>query len=177
METEIPGTAVLLNLSLLAITFAAVSALVMLVRQTMGGSLSNFDVYLITSYVAFGFAIAVGATLPAVLVLYDLRPTVLWAIASSISSVLLGGVVTGVVTRRHKATSVPMSYGVMFSILMQGLAIAILVVNATIPAIQGSGVYVGALTLSLAIIMWGFVRRVSSLLGDKPGEDWDPKRG
>ena len=31
--------------------------------------------------------------------------------------------------------------------------------------------------LSLAMVMWAFVRRINSLLGDKPGEDWDPKRG
>jgi hypothetical protein len=34
---ELPGTAYLFNLSLISITFTAVSALVMLVRQTMGG--------------------------------------------------------------------------------------------------------------------------------------------
>jgi hypothetical protein len=55
---ELPGAIYLFNLSLLAVTFAVVSALVMLVRQTMGGRLTNFDVYLITSYVSFGFVIA-----------------------------------------------------------------------------------------------------------------------
>lgn len=43
---ELPGGAYLLNLSLLAITFAAVSVLVMLVRWSMGGKLSNFDIHL-----------------------------------------------------------------------------------------------------------------------------------
>ena len=42
---DVPGEAYLFNLSLLAITFAAVSVLVMLMRQTMGGRLSNFDVH------------------------------------------------------------------------------------------------------------------------------------
>ena len=61
---ELHGEAYLFNLSLLAITFAAVSVLVMLVRQTMGGRLSNFDIHLITSYIARGFVIAVAAILP-----------------------------------------------------------------------------------------------------------------
>ncbi len=67
---ELPSTPFLFNLSLLAIAFAAVSALVMLIRQTMGGKLSNFDVYLITSFVSFGFVIAIDAILPALLALF-----------------------------------------------------------------------------------------------------------
>jgi hypothetical protein len=54
---ELPGETYLFNLSLIAVTFTAVSALVMLLRQTMGGKLSNFDVYLITSLISFGFAV------------------------------------------------------------------------------------------------------------------------
>jgi hypothetical protein len=46
---ELTGETYLFNLSLLALTFAAVSALVMLLRQTMGGRLSYFDVYLIAT--------------------------------------------------------------------------------------------------------------------------------
>lgn len=41
---ELPGSGYLFNLALIAMTFTAVSALVMLVRQTMGGKPSNFDV-------------------------------------------------------------------------------------------------------------------------------------
>ena len=44
---EEPGSIYLFNLSLIAMTFTAVTALVMFLRQTMGGKLSNFDIYLI----------------------------------------------------------------------------------------------------------------------------------
>ena len=70
---ELPGAIYLFNLSLLAISFAIVSTLVMLVRQTLGGKLSNFDVYLITSYVSFGFVIAFNAILPPLVSLF-IRP-------------------------------------------------------------------------------------------------------
>jgi hypothetical protein len=33
-----------------------------------------------------------------------------------------------------------------------------------------------ALTLFLAVVMLAFVRRIASLLGVKPGDNWDPKR-
>ena len=58
---DLPGEAYLFNLSLLAITIAVVSALVMLVRQTMGGKLSNFDIYLTSSFISSGFVIALDA--------------------------------------------------------------------------------------------------------------------
>ena len=39
---DMPGETYLFNLSLLAVTFAAVSALVMLLRQVMGGRFTQF---------------------------------------------------------------------------------------------------------------------------------------
>ena len=177
MGTGIAGLDALSTLALLAITFATVTALVMLVRQTMGGKLSNFDIYLITSYVELGFVIAISATLPSIFILFDLRPAVLWAITSIGAAILLGGVGLGVFRLRKKATPQPMSRGVMFSFLMMTVSVAMLLANAVVSPIQGAGLFIGALTLSLAVIMWAFVRRVASLLGDKPMEDWDPKRG
>ena len=64
---DLPGEAYLFNLSLVAMTFAAVSVLVMLMRQTMGGALSNYDVHLVTNYVSQAFVVAVGAILPSML--------------------------------------------------------------------------------------------------------------
>ena len=61
------GSTYLYNLSLVSITFAAVSALVMLMRQTMGGKLSKFDVYLVTSYVSGAIAVTIVALLPPLL--------------------------------------------------------------------------------------------------------------
>jgi hypothetical protein len=42
---------------------------------------------------------------------------------------------------------------------------------------QGVGPHAAAVTLSLGTAMWAFVRRIASLGGDKPSEDWDLKRG
>jgi hypothetical protein len=177
VQTTIAGSEALLNLSLLAITFATVTALVMLVRQTMGGKLSNFDVYLIVSYVSLGFIIAIDATLPSIFVLFDLPPNILWPIVSILAAVLLGARLGDVIRRRLKVSSEPMSLAVKLTFTTHGVSLILLLANAAVLRIQGTGLYLGALTLSLAVIMWAFVRRVASLLGDKPMEDWDPKRG
>jgi hypothetical protein len=174
---ELPGETFLFNLSLIAVTFTAVSALVMLIRQTLGGKLSNFDVYLITSYISFGFAEALAAILPPLVNFFELPPFGLWAISSALAAVLLGSVLVTVVYRRRKVAPEPMPLGVISSFSTHGLVVITLLVNAMIQPWQGIHLFAGALTLSVAVLMWTFVRRIASLVGDKPGDDWDPRRG
>ena len=174
---EVPGETYLFNLSLIAVTFTAVSALVMLLRQTMGGKLSNFDVYLITSFISFGFAIAISAILLPWVAFLELPPAHFWAVSSGLAAVLMGGTLVANVHRRHIVATAPMSWSVKSSFVANGLCVIILFINAVVPPWQGIHLYAGALTLSTAAIMWAFVRRIGSLVGDKPGDDWDPKRG
>lgn len=174
---ELPGAIYLFNLSLLAVTFAVVSALVMLVRQSMGGRLTNFDVYLISSYVSFGFVIAFNAILPPLIFLFEPPPVVLWAIGSGLAAVLHASVLANALKLRRRVSKEPMSWAVAGSFFTHGLVVAVLAANAFVRPIQGVGPFAAALTVALAIMLWTFVRRIASLLGDKPGEDWDPKRG
>ena len=174
---ELPGAIYLFNLSLLAISFAIVSTLVMLVRQTLGGKLSNFDVYLITSYVSFGFVIAFNAILPPLVSLFDSAPAVLWGVASGLAAILQCGVLVNTVRRRMKASKERPSWAVIASFSTHAIIVFALVVNASVPGVRGPGLFALALTVSLAIMMWTFVRRISSLFGVEPGDDWDPKRG
>ena len=172
-----PGETYLFNLSLIAVTFTAVSALVMLLRQTMGGKLSNFDVYLITSFISFGFAVAISAVLLPWVAFLELPTTEFWAVSSGLSAIILGTALITNIRRRHVVTTEPMSWLVRASFGANGVSVLILIINAVVAPWQGIHLYAGALTLTTAVIMWAFVRRVGSLVGDKPGEDWDPKRG
>lgn len=174
---ELPGDVYLFNLSLIAVTFAVVSALVMIMRQTMGGRLSNFDVYLITTYISIGFVLSVIAILPPLVSLFHPTPAILWGVSGILAAVFFTAVIAGVIHWRWKAAPDPISWAVKTSFSLHILAIIVLVVNAIAGQWQGVHLYAAALTLSLANVMWAFVRRIASLLGDKPGEDWDPKRG
>jgi hypothetical protein len=87
---EMPEAAYLHNVSLLGITFSAVSTLVMLLRQTMGGKVSNFDIYLITSYVSVGFLIAADAMLPPMIYGLGLSAAAAWIVASLIAALITG---------------------------------------------------------------------------------------
>jgi hypothetical protein len=175
--SELEGTTFFYNLSVLAVTFAAVSALVMLVRQTLGGKLSSFDIYLLRAFISFGFAVAIGAILPPLLILFELQRVLIWPIASVLAALMLAVILASVVTTRRKVTSGVVPPVVAVSYGLHALAVVALLVNAAVPAIQGAGPFAAALTLCLANTMWAFVRRIASLIGDKPSEDWDPRRG
>lgn len=174
---EVPGETYLFNLSLIAVTFTAVSALVMLLRQTMGGKLSNFDVYLITSFISFGFAIAISALIPPLAAFFELETAAFWAVSSGLAAIIMGSTVATNVHRRHIVAREPMSWSVRSSFAANSLSAFILLLNAVVPPWQGVHLFAGALTLSMAALMWAFVRRIGSLVGDKPSDDWDPKRG
>jgi hypothetical protein len=174
---ELHGEVYLFNLSLLAITFAVVSAVVMLLRQVMGGSLSNFDIYLIATYISFGFGIAICAVLPPLVSMFAPPAPILWLVSSMLSAALLAAMMVSVIAHRRRASPQPTSFGVKMSFAMHWIDIALMLINAIVPAVQGVGLFAAGLTLSLGSVMWAFVRRIASLLGEKPGEDWDPRLG
>jgi hypothetical protein len=174
---ELPGTTYLFNLSLISITFTAVSALVMLVRQTMGGKLSNFDVYLITSYISFGFVLSLMAILPPLVSLYELSPALHWAIASGLAAILHAAVLGKIMKLRRAVSPEPWPSGVKLAFAIHGFALLLLIFNAVPTPWQGAHLFATSVTIAVADSLWSFVRRIASLLGDKPGEDWDPKRG
>ena len=174
---DVPGEAYLFNVSVVAVTFAAVSVLVMLMRQTMGGKLSNFDIHLVVSYVSRGFVIVIVALLPSLFADFGLSPAVFWAVASGSSAVLFAAVMATTLWQRTAVTHRRLPPVLMFLVGLQWVSVVLLGVNAAVPALQGIALYKAAVTLSLAAVLWQFVRRISSLLGENPGDDWDPKRG
>lgn len=174
---ELPGEAYLFTLSLVAATFAVVSALVMIMRQSMGGKMSVFDVYLITAYISWGFMQSIVALLPPLVALFEPTTQVLWAVSSGLAAVVFTAVLAGIVHRRLKASPEPTALAVKTSFSLHAVAILVFLVNAVAEPWQGVHLFAAALTLSVASVMWAFVRRIASLFGVKPSKDWDPKRG
>ncbi len=171
---ELPGEVYLFNLSLIAITFTAVSAVTMLLRQTMGGKLSNFDIYLLTSYISLGFVLAAIAILPALISLFELASPLQWALASGSAAVVL---IIKIIQLRKVVSPGKWPLVVNLAFAGHGLAILGYLFNAFATDWQGSHLFALSVTISVFDVMRSFVRRIASLLGEKPGDDWDPKRG
>jgi hypothetical protein len=174
---ELPGQDYLFNLSLVAISFAAVSALVMLIRQFMGGGLSKYDIHLIASYISYAFVLSLLGLLPPLVSLFPLAPRMLWTISSGLAVLIFAPVLASVIYRRKRASPHPVPLVVKASFCLHGLSNILLLANAAIAPWQGIQLYAAALTLSLATVMWTFARRIASLFGDKPAEGFDPDRG
>jgi hypothetical protein len=174
---DIPEANYLYNLSVLALTFAAISALVMLLRQTMGGKMSNFDIVLISNFLSGGFVVAVDAVLPPLLLSLGMSNTVAWMIASGVAAVVTTWVIIGAYIRRRAVTHDPMPLWVRVSFLCYPLSVILMAANAIVPQLRNGGTFLVAVSFLLASMMWTFVRRVASLLGQPSAFDWDPKKG
>jgi hypothetical protein len=173
---NVPGEAYLFNLSVVAMTFAAVSVFVMLMRQSMGGRLSNYDIYLVTYYVSQGFVVGLCAMLPSLAADFVHSTAAIWTIGSGVAAMVLGPSRVFLWRLRLKTGNRKLPLFLIFLYTVQWILVLVLVVNAALPQLQGPGLFKAALTLWLAAVMLGFVRRIASLLGEKPSEDWDPKR-
>ena len=80
------GSSYLYALATLSITFSGFSALITVLRQTSGGTLSRYEGFLMVNYFMTGFAIAVLCLLPALLSGWTTSAAVIWRAPSAIAA-------------------------------------------------------------------------------------------
>ena len=139
--------------------------------------MSNFDIYLLRTYLAAGFIIAVTAIIPQILALLRVPGELVWMIASPIASLPVMVFAFCNPKRRRNAGLSGMPVAIRIAVSLTWVAAGLLIANAAVPALRDAGLHALALTVFLATMMWAFVRRVGSLMGATPSEDWDPKIG
>lgn len=161
------------NIAELAITFAATSALLTIVRQIRGGRLSKIDVYLLTTFTAAGFTTSICAVLPGLVGLMGLSGDRIWAVASILSAALLAIVVGLVLHKRKELMANRAAPLVRLCFAAYWLSVCLLVANALLPGLTSAGIYAAAITLSLGTSMLLFVRRLSTLGARDSHGDWD----
>ena len=64
---ESPGTSYLYTIALLGMSFMGFAAIVMILRQTLGGHLRAFDALFARVYMEFAVIVSIGAMLPPLL--------------------------------------------------------------------------------------------------------------
>ena len=82
---ELPGAIYLYTLATLAMTFIGFSAIVMIVRQTLGHKLSRLDVLIARVYMGFGLMISASALLPPLLMTWKLSLPTIWRVSSALA--------------------------------------------------------------------------------------------
>jgi hypothetical protein len=84
---HIEAQSYLLSLAALAVSFVGFSSLVITLRQTAGGSMSELDAFLTRTFVQLGFIVAGGALFPELLLLGNLPAPIVWRVASGVVAV------------------------------------------------------------------------------------------
>lgn len=159
------ATTYLLALATISVTFVGFSALVIILRQTIGGEMSRLDVLVTRIFIELGFIVAAGAMLPPLLMLFSLPPTLTWrvsSIAAAVPSFLFAVTYPG---RRNAASGVATPIVIRIDVLILLVAALILAGNASGVGIQPSaGPFAAALTAILFLSGWAYLQALNILL-------------
>jgi len=107
---ELPGSGYLYALATISVTFVGFSSLVLVFRQTIGGTTTRYDSYFVLAFMQVGFIVAGGCLLPPLLALFGLTESMVWRAASGVASLPILLFVATVPRRRRGALSVGRGY-------------------------------------------------------------------
>jgi hypothetical protein len=163
---DIPGSSYLYALATLSITFSGFSALITMLRQTSGGTLSRYDTFLMVNYFSTGFAIAILCLLPPLLSGWSANYDVIWRVPSA--AALCFGVTVEVVaiSRRRRATGESTPLFVIILLLSYWPAFLLLLLSALGIGVQpGFGPFAASLTWIFAMAAIDYTMALGILFG------------
>ena len=164
---ELAGAGYLFNLSIIAVTFVGFSAIVVILRQSLGNPFQPLDSLASRLFMTWGFVVAFSALLPVVLKQFDLAERSVWAAASLLAATATGAinVVYPIVRPRivGQANSIHIWLHVGFGLLV---ALVLLINSAQPFPHQAGAVYSSCLTLYMAEASFAFVQHFGYMLGE-----------
>jgi hypothetical protein len=162
---ELPNAGFLYTLALLAMTFVGFTAIVMILRQSLGASLAPFDALVARFFMAWGFFIAYAAMLPPLLAMFDVQPRTLWRIASAASGLVIIALSYGYPLLRFRVMHERASTFVRWQTAVAALVGVVLLANAAelIP-LPAPALYAAALIVSLVQASVGFLVTLNVIL-------------
>jgi hypothetical protein len=162
---DLPGSTYLYTLAALSITFVGFSALVIYLRQTVGGEMSKLDVLITRIFIQLGFIVVAGAMLPPLLSLFDWPHDLIWRTASFVAAALSFFFGATYPARRRAASGVRTPAVVWLDVLILLAAAAVLICNAAGFGLKPSpGPYAAALTAILFLGGWSYLQALNTLL-------------
>jgi|GEM_PF-563319 len=147
---ELVGATYLYTLATISITFVSFSTLFMILRQTLGGALSKFDLLLARNFLQLGFTAVICSLLPPLLSLFFLQEHTVWRFASAVSAIPPLLIATTYPARRFAATGTRMPKPVWIVLLALYVSSGVFLLNAAgRPLAPGPGLF--ALGVSIII--------------------------
>ena len=162
---ESPGASYLYTIALLGMTFMGFAAIVMLLRQTLGGHVRAFDVLFARVYMEFAVIVVMGAMLPPLLMLWELPIGAVWRLSSGLVGVPLLWIALRYPARRRATTGQPTPRYVRMNVTIILLISLTLLIAATGMLHERSGpAFLAALTAFLTFALVAWLRALSILL-------------
>jgi len=162
---ELRGTAYLFTLATLSVSFVGFSALVMMLRQTLGGEMSKFDVLITRIFIQLGFMVAAGSMLPPLLALFFWPAELIWRVSSAVVAIPAFLFAVTYPARRRSVSGMQMPLAVWLDVLVLPFLASVLILNAAGVVIQpGPGPFGLALTGILILAGWAYLQALRMLL-------------
>jgi len=160
----------LYTVAILGMTFIGFSAIVMMLRQTVGLKLRPFDALFAHVYMEFGLIISMGAMLPPLLRFWELHPLMVWQASSVLVGVplLLFGLTYP--ARRRAASGEPTPIYVRVNVSIVILISLVLLANASgVFADRAGATFLTALTVFMIFAVATWLRALNLILTRKLG--------
>ncbi len=162
---ESPGTSYLYTIALLGITFMGFAAVVMLLRQTLGGHLRAFDALFARVYMEFAVIVCVGALLPPLLMFWELPAEAVWRLSSALLGVPLLAIALSYPARRRATTGEPTPRYVRVNVtIIQLISLSLLIVATGLLHERSGPAFLTALTAFLIFALVAWLRALSIIL-------------
>ena len=140
----------LCTIATVGMTFAGLSVLTMILRQMIGGQITQFDSFVTRTWVQLGFMTTLGSILPPLLILFGAPAPIAWRISSGVMTVILGSWALTFPRRRHAANAMRLPLQVViFLLAMNSAALALAASAMVVPGVLLAGVYAAAVTAIL----------------------------
>jgi hypothetical protein len=161
-----PALTYLYTLATLAVTFVGFSALVIIMRQTLGGAMSKLDILITRIFIQLGFMVAAGCMLPPLLSLFQISDAQIWRLSSIAVALPAFLFATTYPSRRKAASGAPMPIHIGIGVLCLLLLSLSLIFNAAgiFSAFSGPGPFAAALTGILFVAGWGYLQALNTVL-------------
>jgi hypothetical protein len=160
-----PELTYLYTLASLSVTFVGFSALVIILRQAIGGEMSKLDILITQIFIQLGFIVAAGALLPALLLLFALPQPLVWRLASVATAVPSFLFAATYPRRRRAASGMPTPVVVWIDVAILTSCAGVLACNAAgLGFVPNAPLFAASLTGIFFLAAWAYLQALHLLL-------------
>jgi len=162
---ELPNAAYLYTLALIAIGYVGFTAIVLILRQSLGGALSPLDTLVARLFMVRGFVITYLSMAPMFLACFELSHTTVWQVSSALGGLSFLVVHVGYQLLRGRITGGPTPLHLWFyTVSGFTFGVALLVNASAIVPTAVAAIYVTGVTLDMIQASVAFVHHFGIMI-------------